>query len=154
MRISPAAHFSMGGLWVDYELMTNVPGLYAVGEANFADHGANRLGANSLLQACVDGYFIAPATIPNYLTNEIKSGPVDVNHPAFAAAEKMALEQLQRLLAVQGNRPADHFHKALGHILYDKCGLLRSRAGLEEAIALIRSLRDQFYTDLRVPGGP
>jgi succinate dehydrogenase / fumarate reductase flavoprotein subunit len=154
MRISPAAHFSMGGLWVDYELMTNVPGLYAVGEANFADHGANRLGANSLLQACVDGYFVAPATIPNYLTNEIKSGPVDVNHPAFAAAEKMALGQLQRLLAIQGNRPVDHFHKALGHILYDKCGLLRSRAGLEEAIALIRSLRDQFYTDLRVPGGP
>src|SRR6202022_530393 len=113
MRISPAAHFSMGGLWVDYELMTNVPGLYAVGEANFADHGANRLGANSLLQACVDGYFIAPATIPNYLHNEIKSGPVDVNHPAFAAAEKMALGQLQRLLAIQGNRPADYFHKAL-----------------------------------------
>ena len=154
MRISPAAHFSMGGLWVDYELMTNISGLYAVGEANFADHGANRLGANSLLQACVDGYFIAPYTIPNYLADEIKSGPVDANHPAFAAAEEVALEQLQRLLSIQGILPVDHFHKALGRILYDKCGLSRSRAGLEEAIASIRTLREQFYHELNVPGGP
>src|SRR6201996_1995314 len=101
MRISPAAHFSMGGLWVDYELMTNLRGLYAVGEANFADHGANRLGANSLLQACVDGYFIAPATIPNYLADELKSGPVDLNHSA--------LGQLRRLLGIQGTLPADYF---------------------------------------------
>ena len=153
MRISPAAHFSMGGLWVDYELMSNVSGLYAVGEANFADHGANRLGANSLLQASVDGYFIAPATMPNYLASEIKSGPVDVEHPEFAAAEEAALGQLQRLLGIQGKVPADHFHKALGKILYDKCGLSRSRAGLEQAIAEIRSLRDQFYGELLVPGG-
>jgi len=154
MRISPAAHFSMGGLWVDYELMTNVSGLYAVGEANFADHGANRLGANSLLQASVDGYFIAPYTIPNYLANEIKTGPVDVNQSAFAAAEEAALGKLKRLLGTQGTMPADHFHKTLGRILYDKCGLSRSRAGLEEAIARIRTLRDQFYRELRVPGGP
>src|SRR4029077_17271218 len=106
MRISPAAHFSMGGLCVDYELMTTVPGLYAVGEANFADHGANRLGANSLLQACVDGYFIAPSTIPNYLADELKSGPVDVNHSEFTAAEEAALSQLQRLLGIQGTLPA------------------------------------------------
>src|SRR4029077_12117308 len=114
MRISPAAHFSMGGLWVDYELMTNVPGLFAVGEANFADHGANRLGANSLLQACVDGYFIAPSTIPNYLADEIKSGPVDVNRPEFAAAEEAVVRHLQRLLGIQGTLAADYFHKALG----------------------------------------
>jgi succinate dehydrogenase / fumarate reductase, flavoprotein subunit len=154
MRISPAAHFSMGGLWVDYELMTNIPGLYAVGEANFADHGANRLGANSLLQACIDGYFVAPPTIPNYLANEIKTSPVDVNHPAFVAAEEAALRQLQQLFGIQGKTPADHFHKVLGKILYDKCGLSRSRTGLEEAIANIRSLRDQFYSELLVPGGP
>jgi succinate dehydrogenase / fumarate reductase flavoprotein subunit len=154
MRISPAAHFSMGGLWVDYELMTNISGLYAIGEANFADHGANRLGANSLLQACVDGYFVAPYTIANYLSDEIKTGSVDVNHPAFAAAEEAAGRQVQRLLGIQGAMPADHFHKALGRILYDKCGLSRSRAGLEEAIASIRTLRDQFYSELCVTGGP
>jgi succinate dehydrogenase / fumarate reductase flavoprotein subunit len=153
MRISPAAHFSMGGLWVDYELMTNVPGLYAVGEANFADHGANRLGANSLLQACVDGYFVAPSTIPNYLAAQIKSGPVNVNNAAFVAAEEDARRQLQRLLDIQGTMPADYFHKTLGKILYDECGLSRSRAGLEEAMTNIRALRDQFYRQLCVPGG-
>ena len=153
MRISPAAHFSMGGLWVDYELMTNISGLYAIGEANFADHGANRLGANSLLQACVDGYFIAPYTIPNYLSDEIKSGPVETNHSAFAAAEEVALEQLERLLSIQGKLPADYFHKTLGRILYDRCGLSRSRAGLQEAIASIRTLREQFYHELNVPRG-
>jgi succinate dehydrogenase flavoprotein subunit len=154
MRISPAAHFSMGGLWVDYELMTTIPGLYALGEANFADHGANRLGANSLLQACVDGYFIAPATIPNYLAGEIKSGPVSVDHPAFAAAEDAAQGQLQQLLGIKGTTPSDEIHKALGKILYDKCGLSRTRSGLEEAINQIRSLRGRFYADLLIPGGP
>ena len=153
MRISPAAHFSMGGLWVDYELMTTIPGLYALGEANFADHGANRLGANSLLQACVDGYFVAPATLPNYLANEIKSGPIAVDHPAFAEAEMAVRRQLQNLLSIQGKLPADYFHKILGAILYDKCGLSRSQAGLKEAIAKIHSLRDQFYADLLIPGG-
>jgi succinate dehydrogenase / fumarate reductase, flavoprotein subunit len=153
MRISPAAHFSMGGLWVDYELMSNLPGLFAVGEANFADHGANRLGANSLLQASVDGSFIAPATIPNYLADEIKSGPVDTAHPAFEEAENSSRDQLNRLLGISGNKPVDYFHKALGKILYDKCGLSRSRAGLEEAVRSIRSLRDSFYADLSVPAG-
>src|SRR6202048_5007672 len=154
MRISPAAHFSMGGLWVDYELMTNISGLYAIGEANFADHGANRLGANSLFQACVAGDFIAPYTIPNYLSDEVKSGPVETSHSAFAAAEEVALEQLERLLSIQGTLPADYFHKTLGRILYDKCGLSRSRAGLQGAIVRIRTLRDQFYRELCVPGGP
>ena len=151
MRISPAAHFSMGGLWVDYELMTSIPGLYALGEANFADHGANRLGANSLLQACVDGYFIAPATLPNYLANEIKSGPIAIEHSAFADAEAAVRRQLDHLLSIQGKLPADYFHKILGAILYDKCGLLRSQAGLKEAITKIQSLRDQFYSELLIP---
>jgi succinate dehydrogenase / fumarate reductase flavoprotein subunit len=153
MRIAPAAHFSMGGLWVDYELMTTIPGLYAVGEANFADHGANRLGANSLLQASVDGYFIAPSTMPNYLANEIRTGPIDIKHPEFAAAEKAALEKIKGLLIIQGSKPADYFHKALGKILYDKCGISRSGPGLKEAIAHIHSLRDEFYRELHVPGG-
>jgi succinate dehydrogenase / fumarate reductase, flavoprotein subunit len=151
MRISPAAHFSMGGLWVDYELMTTIPGLYAVGEANFADHGANRLGANSLLQACVDGYFIAPYTIPNYLAAEIKAGPIDVKHPAFTEAEENVQSQLQRLQNTKGSTPTDDFHKALGRILYDKCGLSRTQDGLKRAIGEIRSLREHFYSDLRVP---
>src|ERR1700739_1285279 len=151
MRFSPAAHFSMGGLWVDYELMTTIPGLYAVGEANFADHGANRLGANSLLQACVDGYFIAPYTIPNYLAAEIKVGPIDVKHPAFTEAEEKVQSQLQRLQNIKGSTPTDDFHKALGRILYDKCGLSRTQDGLKGAIAEIRSLREHFYSDLRVP---
>jgi succinate dehydrogenase / fumarate reductase flavoprotein subunit len=143
----------MGGLWVDYELMTTIPGLYALGEANFADHGANRLGANSLLQACVDGYFIAPATLPNYLANEIKSGAVAIDHPAFADAETAVRRQLQYLMGIQGKLPADYFHKMLGEILYDKCGLSRSQAGLKEAIAKIDSLRNQFCTDLLITGG-
>ncbi|WP_143308480.1 fumarate reductase/succinate dehydrogenase flavoprotein subunit [Chitinophaga vietnamensis] len=153
MRISPAAHFSMGGLWVDYELMTTIPGLFALGEANFSDHGANRLGANSLLQACVDGYFIAPYTLGNYLADEIKSGPVDVRHAAFAAAEEQVQAQLRLLLAIQGNLPADHFHRQLGKVLYDKCGLSRSKTGLEAAIKEIGALRTQFYHQLYVPGG-
>src|ERR1700719_3208575 len=153
MCISPAAHFSMGGLWVDYELMTNISGLYAIVEANFADHGANRLGANSLLQACVDGYFVAPYTIPNYLSDEVKSGAVETSHSAFAAAEEVALKQLERLLSIQGILPADYFHKTLGRILYDRCGLSRSGVGLQEAIASIRTLREQFYHELNVPRG-
>lgn len=106
-----------------------------------------------MLQACVDGYFIAPASIPNYLAKEIKSGPVDINHSEFAAAAESSLKKLKALLSIQGSRPADYFHKALGRILYDKCGLSRSRGGLEEAIAGIRSLRDEFYRDLHVPVG-
>ncbi|NLR59937.1 fumarate reductase/succinate dehydrogenase flavoprotein subunit [Chitinophaga polysaccharea] len=153
MRISPAAHFSMGGLWVDYELMTTIPGLFALGEANFADHGANRLGANSLLQASIDGYFIAPYTMANYLADEIKAGPIDVRHAAFAAAEENVQQQLHLLMGIQGNLSADHFHKALGKILYDKCGLSRSKDGLEKAISDIVALREEFWQRLYVPGG-
>ncbi|MBV7528788.1 fumarate reductase/succinate dehydrogenase flavoprotein subunit [Chitinophaga sp. sic0106] len=153
MLISPAAHFSMGGLWVDYELMTTIPGLYALGEANFADHGANRLGANSLLQASIDGYFIAPYTMANFLADEIKTGPIGIKHPAFDAAESQVKEQLQLLMAIKGKEPADYFHRQLGHILYDKCGLSRSAAGLQAALGEIKELRTDFYKNLHVPGG-
>ncbi|MFT3827497.1 MAG: fumarate reductase/succinate dehydrogenase flavoprotein subunit [Chitinophagaceae bacterium] len=152
MLISPAAHFTMGGLWVDYELMTTIPGLFALGEANFADHGANRLGANSLLQASVDGYFIAPYTIPNYLADELKTGKISTDHPAFEAAEKAVREQLDRFLKINGTLSPDYFHKTLGKLLYDKCGLLRSKQGLEEAIAAIGRLREQFYSELKITG--
>lgn len=153
MLISPAAHFTMGGLWVDYELMTTIPGLFALGEANFADHGANRLGANSLLQACVDGYFVAPYTIPNYLANELKTGAIDTNDPAFEEAEQQVRRQIDQLLSIKGHYSADHFHKELGALLYDKCGLVRSKEGLEAALEQVAGLRNRFYQSLRVPGG-
>ncbi|WP_426670271.1 fumarate reductase/succinate dehydrogenase flavoprotein subunit [Mucilaginibacter sp. McL0603] len=153
MLISPAAHFTMGGLWVDYHLMTTIPGLFALGEANFADHGANRLGANSLLQACVDGYFIAPYTIPNYLADELKAGKVTTESPEFAAAEDAVKSQLERFLKIGGHLSADHFHKTLGKLLYDKCGLSRSKKSLEEAIVEINQLKDSFYKDLKITGG-
>jgi succinate dehydrogenase / fumarate reductase flavoprotein subunit len=152
MKISPAAHFSMGGLWVDYELMTTIPGLFAIGEANFADHGANRLGANSLLQACVDGYFILPYTLANYLSGELKGQKVTVEHPQFDIVEKEVRAGLEHLIAIKGNKTADYFHKELGKLLYDKCGLSRSAEGLNLAIEGIQQLRAQFHHELIVPG--
>jgi succinate dehydrogenase / fumarate reductase flavoprotein subunit len=152
MMISPAAHFTMGGLWVDYELMTTIPGVFALGEANFADHGANRLGANSLLQACVDGYFIAPYTIPNYLAGEINASRPSTDHPAFEEAEAAVRRQLDSFLNIKGQLSADHFHKTLGNLLYNKCGLARNAGGLQEAIAEIQALRESFYRDLNVTG--
>jgi succinate dehydrogenase / fumarate reductase flavoprotein subunit len=154
MKISPAAHFSMGGLWVDYELMTTIPGLFALGEANFADHGANRLGANSLLQACVDGYFIAPYTVSNYMADEIKTGKISSEAKEFEDAEKNVRKQLDELAGNKGTKPADYFHKKLGKLLYDKCGLSRSKKGLEEAIEGIKLLREEFKSDIIVPGSP
>jgi succinate dehydrogenase / fumarate reductase flavoprotein subunit len=152
MKISPAAHFSMGGLWVDYELMTTIPGLFAIGEANFSDHGANRLGANSLLQACVDGYFVLPYTLQNFLADEIKVPKTDINHPEFDKAEKAVIEQIEGFLASRGSKTAEEFHKELGKELYDKCGLSRSKEGLEKAIKIIQQLRQEFKEDLIVPG--
>jgi succinate dehydrogenase / fumarate reductase flavoprotein subunit len=152
MLISPAAHFTMGGLWVDYELMTTIPGLFALGEANFSDHGANRLGANSLLQASVDGYFIAPYTIPNYLADQLKSPKITIEHPAFEEAEKAVKDQLNRFLNVKGHLSADHFHKTLGKLLYDKCGLSRSKESLEEAIIELEALKQSFDHDLKITG--
>jgi succinate dehydrogenase / fumarate reductase flavoprotein subunit len=152
MKISPAAHFSMGGLWVDYELMTTIPGLFAVGEANFADHGANRLGANSLLQACVDGYFILPYTLANYLSGELNSKKVTIDHEKFEEAEAQVNARLEKLIQIKGTKTTDYFHKALGKLLYDKCGLSRTAVGLKEAIEGIEKLSSEFYHDLMVSG--
>ena len=152
MLISPAAHFTMGGLWVDYELMTTIPGLFALGEANFADHGANRLGANSLLQASIDGYFIAPYSIPNYLAGELKAEKITTDHPVFVDAEQAVRQQLRRFLNINGHLSADHFHKTLGQLLYNGCGLARSKESLTTAITAITALRIQFYQDLKITG--
>lgn len=152
MKISPSAHFSMGGLWVDYDLMTNIPGLFAIGEANFSDHGANRLGANSLLQACVDGYYIAPYTLQNYLADQIQVGKTDINHPAFDKTEKQIQKQLNEFINQKGTKTAEEFHRELGKILYDKCGLSRSEEGLKSAITQIQKLREEYKTNLLVPG--
>ncbi|WP_009035520.1 fumarate reductase/succinate dehydrogenase flavoprotein subunit [Indibacter alkaliphilus] len=151
MLISPSAHFSMGGLWVDYELMSNLEGLFVLGEANFADHGANRLGANSLLQACVDGYFISPHTIMNYLAGEkpIEDPKPELSHEIIDTNQK----RLDNLLAIQGNKTAEEFHKELGKILYNKCGLIREKQTLLKAKTELKNLRDSFYKELLVPKG-
>jgi len=152
MMISPSAHFSMGGLWVDYELMTSLPGLFALGEANFADHGANRLGANSLLQASVDGYFIGPYTIANYLANDIHTGKISTDHIAFERAEEDVRKQIDVFLKIKGSKTVDYFHKTLGKILYDYCGLARNEKGLRYAIEEIRKLKQEFFKDVIVSG--
>jgi len=152
MQISPAPHFSMGGLWVDYELMTTVPGLYAIGECNFSDHGANRLGANSLLQASVDGYFILPNTINNYLSSEANTNPVTTDHPQFEKAEKETRAYIEKIFAINGTKTVDHFHRELGKIMWQECAVSRSKAGLEKAIAQIKTIRKQFWADVKVSG--
>ncbi len=152
MLISPAAHFSMGGLWVDYELMTTIPGLYAVGECNFSDHGANRLGANSLLQASVDGYFILPNTINNYLANEIKSEVPSIDHPEFVKSEALAREHINNILSINGSKTVDHFHRELGKIMWQECAMSRNKEGLEKAIKDITKLKNEFWNDVKVTG--
>jgi succinate dehydrogenase / fumarate reductase flavoprotein subunit len=152
MMISPSAHFSMGGLWVDYELMTTVPGLFALGEANFADHGANRLGANSLLQASVDGYFIAPYTIANYLSQEIHTGKISTDNPEFEQTESHVKQQIESFISINGTKTVDYFHKTLGKLLYDYCGLARNEKGLTFAIEEIRKLKQEFYKDVKISG--
>ncbi|WP_298754608.1 fumarate reductase/succinate dehydrogenase flavoprotein subunit [uncultured Psychroserpens sp.] len=152
MQISPAAHFSMGGLWVDYELMTTIPGLYAVGECNFSDHGANRLGANSLLQASVDGYFILPNTINNYLASEIKTDHPTTDHLEFEKAEKETKAHIERILAINGTKTVDHFHRELGKVMWQECAMSRNKYGLEKAITQIKTIRDQFWSDVKVTG--
>jgi succinate dehydrogenase / fumarate reductase flavoprotein subunit len=152
MMISPSAHFTMGGLWVDYELRTSIPGLYAIGEANFADHGANRLGANSLLQASVDGYFVLPVTIGNYLAGEIHTGKVSTELPEFTEAEQAVRERLNKLIEVKGTKSAEYFHKKLGKLLWDNVGLERNKERLEKAIRELKLLRAEFWNDILVPG--
>lgn len=152
MRIYPAVHYTMGGLWVDYELMTTVPGLYALGECNFSDHGANRLGASALMQGLADGYFVIPYTIGNYLADEIRTAAIPTDHPAFEEAEKEVYGRLQKLMSIRGKHSVDHYHKELGKIMWEKCGMARNEKGLKEAIAEIRQLRDEFWKNVRVPG--
>ena len=152
MQISPAAHFSMGGLWVDYELMTTIPGLYAIGECNFSDHGANRLGANSLLQASVDGYFILPNTINNYLAARLDDDPVTVDHPEFEAAERAVRSRIERILGVQGHETVDHFHRELGRVMWRECAMSRSAPGLRRALESIEQIRNDFWHSVRVTG--
>lgn len=151
MRIYPAGHYTMGGLWVDYELMTTIPGLYAVGEANFSDHGANRLGASSLMQASGDGYFILPNTISNYLSGEISVPKISTDKPEFAEAEKEAVERINKLISIKGKQSAGSFHKRLGKIMWDYCGMARSEDGLKKALVLINNLKEEFYKDLNIP---
>ncbi len=152
MRIYPAVHYTMGGLWVDYDLMTNVPGMYALGEANFSDHGANRLGASALMQGLADGYFVIPITIGNYLSKEIHTKPISTDHEAFVAAEKAANDRIQQLMSIQGTRSVESYHRELGLIMWNKCGMARNEKGLKEAIAEIQALRADFYKNVRIPG--
>ena len=152
MRIYPAVHYTMGGLWVDYELMTTIPGLYALGEANFSDHGANRLGASALMQGLADGYFVIPYTIGNYLADEIRTKSIPTDHPSFVEAEKQVADRLAKLHGIKGNRSVESFHKELGKIMWDKCGMARNAEGLKQAIADIKALRASFWSDVFIPG--
>jgi succinate dehydrogenase / fumarate reductase flavoprotein subunit len=152
MRIYPAVHYTMGGLWVDYNLMSNVPGLYVLGEANFSDHGANRLGASALMQGLADGYFVLPSTISDYLAPQLGTKPLGTDEPVFKAAEQEVHDGVNRLLKAKGTRSVDHFHRELGNILWDNCGMARSKESLEKALQEIPVLRDEFYADVRVLG--
>lgn len=152
MRIYPAVHYTMGGLWVDYNLMTTVPGLYALGEANFSDHGANRLGASALMQGLADGYFVIPYTIGAYLASEIRTPAMSTDSEVFVNAEKAVKDQIEKLMNIRGTKSVDYFHKKLGLIMWNKCGMARNEAGLKMAIAEIQELRKEFWSDVRIPG--
>jgi succinate dehydrogenase / fumarate reductase flavoprotein subunit len=152
MRIYPAVHYTMGGLWVDYELQTTIPGLYALGEANFSDHGANRLGASALMQGLADGYFVIPYTIGNYLADEIAVKPIPTSHPAFEEAERQVNDRINTLMNIKGKQSVESMHKRLGKIMWEKCGMARNAEGLKEAIIEIQQLKKEFWTDVRIPG--
>ena len=153
MMIYPAVHYTMGGIWVDYNLMTSVPGLYAIGEANFSDHGANRLGASALMQGLADGYFVLPYTIGDYLSDDIRTGPISTDTKEFDEAEQQVKEQLNNLVNNKGKHSVDYYHKKLGKIMWDECGMARTEKGLKKAIQDIKSLRDDFWKNVNVPGG-
>ena len=152
MKIYPAVHYTMGGLWVDYNLMTTVPGLYAAGEANFSDHGANRLGASALMQGLADGYFVLPYTIGDYLADDIRTGAIANDTPEFMEAEAAVKDRLEKFIGNDGDTPVDDFHRRLGRIMWDNCGMARNRKNLTQAIEDISALRDEFYAKVRVPG--
>ena len=152
MRIYPAVHYTMGGLWVDYNLMTTVPGLYALGEANFSDHGANRLGASALMQGLADGYFVIPYTIGAYLAAEIRTPSMSTDSEDFVKAEKAVRDRLETLMNIKGSKPVDYFHKRLGKIMWDECGMARSEKGLKASIKEIQALQKEFWSDVKIPG--
>lgn len=152
MRIYPAVHYTMGGLWVNYELMTTVPGLYCLGEANFSDHGANRLGASALMQGLADGYFVIPYTLGSYMAGEIRNPAIPTSHPSFEEAENAVKERIEKLMSIQGKESVESFHKRLGKIMWEKCGMARNEAGLLEAIDEIRLLKKEFWQNVKIPG--
>ena len=152
MMIYPAVHYTMGGIWVDYNLMTTIPGLYAIGEANFSDHGANRLGASALMQGLADGYFVLPYTIGDYLSHDIQTPKIDTNAPEFAEAEKNVRARIEKLFSIKGKQTVDEIHKKLGHIMWENVGMARSKESLEKALVEIRKVRKEFWEDVKVPG--
>ena len=152
MKIYPAIHYTMGGVWVDYNLQTAVPGLFAAGEANFSDHGANRLGASALMQGLADGYFVLPYTISNYLADDIRTGAISTEHAEFEQAEKNVQDRLDFFMNNKGTKTVDYFHKKLGKVMWEKCGMARNKQGLEEAIVEIKAIRDEFWKDVKIPG--
>ena len=152
MRIYPAVHYTMGGLWVDYELMTTVEGLYTLGEANFSDHGANRLGASALMQGLADGYFVIPYTIGNYLADEIRTKSIPTDHEAFVQTEAEVKARIEKLMSIKGTKSVESFHKRLGKIMWEKCGMARNAQGLTEAISEIQALKKEFWSDVKIPG--
>jgi succinate dehydrogenase / fumarate reductase flavoprotein subunit len=154
MKIYPAVHYTMGGLWVDYNLQSTVPGLYVLGEANFSDHGANRLGASALMQGLADGYFVIPYTIGEFVADDIRTGPIKTDRQEFADAEKNTRERIDQLFATKGTQPVDDFHKRLGKVMWDKCGMARNAEGLKQAITEISTIRKEFWKEVRIPGRP
>jgi len=153
MMIYPAVHYTMGGIWVDYNLMTTIPGCYAAGEANFSDHGANRLGASALMQGLADGYFVLPYTVGDYLADEIRTGKIPTDSPEFDEAEKNVTDMLNKLVNIKGTKSVDHFHKELGKVMWDNVGMSRNTEGLKDALLKIRAIREEFWKDVRVTGG-
>jgi succinate dehydrogenase / fumarate reductase flavoprotein subunit len=153
MMIYPATHYTMGGVWVDYNLMTTVEGLYCIGEANFSDHGANRLGASALMQGLADGYFVLPYTIGNYLSKDIRTGTIPTDGPEFEQAENETKKQLEFFVNNKGTHSVDYYHKKLGKVMWDKVGMARNEKGLKEAIKEIQEIRDDFWKNVKVPGG-
>ena len=152
MMIYPAVHYTMGGVWVDYNLMTTVPGCFAIGEANFSDHGANRLGASALMQGLADGYFVLPYTIGDYLADDIRTGPIATDTPEFDEAEQSVRAQIEALMNNKGSKTVDYFHRKLGKIIWNKCGMSRNEKGLNEAMEEVEALREEFYKDVFIPG--
>ena len=152
MKIYPAVHYTMGGVWVDYNLQSTIPGCFVAGEANFSDHGANRLGASALMQGLADGYFVLPYTVSNYLADEIRTGKISTDAPEFAEAENRVKSSIAKFLNNDGSKSVDHFHKRLGLIIWNKVGMGRNEAGLKQAIAEITLLKEEFYKDVYVPG--